>query len=354
MCELLAMSFNVPVKPEISFRGFRHRGRRNPHGWGLGFYPDGGRAAQVIKEPCEAGRSALAGFVREYPFRSRIFIGHVRSASRGEVAYENTHPFVREMNGREFIFAHNGTVDVYFETRRFKTLGKTDSENTFCYLMDKLSEKKNNNWSKEHFDWLRNLLEEINERGSLNCMLSDGEHLFCYADKNFAKLMFTKRTPPYGRVKLKDEDWEINLGEIKDPREKGVIVATNELTDEPWQPFLPGELIVFKDGAMVYSSDREISEDAEVLAFKDEAEILNVLRASPHRLSLREIKDRLKGKFSENEVKYLIHSLLVRRYIKQDRRDKVKWYDDSATFYTTPEKRGEIDGIIKDFKSSAG
>jgi len=49
MCELLAMSFNLPVRPNISFRGFRHRGESNPHGWGIAFYPD--ESAQIIKEP---------------------------------------------------------------------------------------------------------------------------------------------------------------------------------------------------------------------------------------------------------------------------------------------------------------
>jgi len=40
MCELLGMSFNLPVRPSISFRGFRHRGEENPDGWGIAFYPD--------------------------------------------------------------------------------------------------------------------------------------------------------------------------------------------------------------------------------------------------------------------------------------------------------------------------
>ncbi|RSN77202.1 class II glutamine amidotransferase, partial [Candidatus Methanodesulfokora washburnensis] len=39
MCELLGMSFNLPVNPRISFRGFRLRGKYNRDGWGLAFYP---------------------------------------------------------------------------------------------------------------------------------------------------------------------------------------------------------------------------------------------------------------------------------------------------------------------------
>ncbi len=40
MCELFAMSFNQPVRPSISFNGFRRRGKQNPDGWGLALYPD--------------------------------------------------------------------------------------------------------------------------------------------------------------------------------------------------------------------------------------------------------------------------------------------------------------------------
>lgn len=89
MCELLALCFNLPVSPRISFKGFRVRGRRNPDGWGLAFYPD--NSAIVFKEPLTATESRLAVFIENYELiKSKIFIGHVRRASRGEKSYRNT------------------------------------------------------------------------------------------------------------------------------------------------------------------------------------------------------------------------------------------------------------------------
>jgi glutamine amidotransferase len=342
------MCFNEPVRPDISFRGFRHRGKKQPHGWGLGFYPDG-KAAEIIKEHLSAHKSTLADFLRNYPIRSRIFIGHVRCASRGDITYSNTHPFVRELNATEYIFAHNGTVETTFETRRFKRVGETDSENVFCWLMDNFYEKNIKEWKTADFDWLRNKLEEINKFGSLNCLLSDGEHLFCYADENGYNngLFYTRRATPFRKVRLKDEDWEINLGEVKDPHQKGYIVATRALTDEEWQKFLPGELIVFRNGAVIYSSKREISETKEEFELRNEALVLEVLRSSPHRLSLKEINEKLNEKLSPDEVKHALSSLLAKKFIKQDSRDRVEWSNDSATFYTAPEKRKEIDRILK-------
>jgi len=95
-------------------------------------------------------------------------------------------------------------------------------------------------------------------------MFSDGEYLFCYHDKDgYRGLCFVHRKPPYDKIKLMDEDWEINLAEEKRQEQTGYIIATEKLTDEIWQEFNPGELIVFKNGKMIYSNYHTISEVQE-------------------------------------------------------------------------------------------
>jgi len=112
MCELLAMGFNSPVTPQISFTGFQHRAQYNPHGWGLAFYPD--RSAIVFKEPFPGHQSHLADFVKQYTkITSRVILSHVRVTSRGKIAYQNSHPFCRELYGKHYTFAHNGTLSGY-------------------------------------------------------------------------------------------------------------------------------------------------------------------------------------------------------------------------------------------------
>ena len=41
MCELLGLSFNQPISPSLSFRGFKFRSEKdkNPDGWGIAYYP---------------------------------------------------------------------------------------------------------------------------------------------------------------------------------------------------------------------------------------------------------------------------------------------------------------------------
>ena len=255
MCELLGLTFNVPVRPEISFRGFMRRGRSNPHGWGLALYPDG-KAAQVFKEPVEAGASLLAGFLRDYPrLESPIFIGHVRVASSGGHHFRNTHPFERVLGGRDWIFAHNGTLSDFRgrKTGEFAPLGETDSEWAFCRILDWLSKKGTRSWSDGDYRGLAGLLGELNELGALNVLMSDGERLFCYHDRDgYNGLCYVRREFAHTRIRLKDEDWEVDLGRIKDPRQKGCVIATKPLTDEEWVEFAGGQLIVFRKGEVVY------------------------------------------------------------------------------------------------------
>jgi len=288
MCELFGMSFNLPVRPNISFRGFRQRGESNPHGWGIAFYPD--ESAQIIKEPVQAKRSRLSEFLQDYQeVKSKIFIGHVRYTSIGSKSYKNTHPFYRELNGKEYVFAHNGTLENYRSLKlgRFKPIGETDSEYVFCHLLNCIEKRCITEWKNEDFEWLVEKLWEINENGNFNCIFSDSRFLFCYYDRNgYNGICFVHRIPPYSEIRLLDNDWEINLAEEKRPEQIGYIIATRRLTDEQWQDFKFGELIVFKDGRMIYSNYRDVSERLEKGFTIMEKEILKILRRSPHRLNL--------------------------------------------------------------------
>jgi len=256
MCELLGISFNIPIRPNLSVRGFRKKGEKNPDGWGIGYYPD--ESAQVIKEPIEAGKSLLSFVVRNYTqIISRIFITHVRKASIGKISHKNTHPFCRELEGKEYIFAHNGSLERYknLKTGRFIPVGDTDSEHSFCHILNLIDKRNIESWTSDDFLWMNQQLWEINKMGKFNCMFSDGEYLFCYNDVNdFKDYCHVHRKGPYNKIKLLDEDFEIDLANEKDPSQTGYLIATNPLTDENWESYLPGELVVYKNGDIVFSN----------------------------------------------------------------------------------------------------
>lgn len=349
MCELLGMSFNQPVNSSFTFRGFRKRGEYNPDGWGLAYYPD--RSVQVIKEPLRSTKSKLAGFIKNYhDIQSKIYIAHVRYKSSGDKSYKNTHPFQRELHGKEYVFAHNGTLRNYTSLTRgiYRPVGDTDSERAFCFILNQIHEQDITRWEQKHFEWLWQLLKEINDNGSFNCIFSDGEYLFCYFDANgYNGLCFVQRRFPFGTVCLEDDDYKIDLShkKKKDPSQKGFIIATKRLTNERWDNFNPGELIVFRNGEIIYSSSGRDHETFSTDFNENELNILRYIRQQPHRVSLRSLCDGVG--LSRQEIVPWIHSLLCKGYITQDRRDRVRYDHDQATFYTVTSKRSEIDSLIK-------
>jgi predicted glutamine amidotransferase len=103
------------------------------------------------------------------------------------------------------------------------------------------------------FERIHSWLSRLNEKGTMNLLFSDGLHLVAYRDSGGHKcLSFTRREAPYGRVELTDEDWSIDLSQEKGPQQRGYIVATNPLTEEVWQAYRRGQMIVFRDGEIVY------------------------------------------------------------------------------------------------------
>ena len=124
------MSANVPTDIRFSFAGLAKRGgATGPHrdGWGIAFYEE--RGVRAFHDPQPSAHSPLAALVRDYPIKSRIVIAHVRRANRGKVALENTHPFVRELWGRAWTFAHNGQLRGVkkLPLKFYRPIGTTDS-----------------------------------------------------------------------------------------------------------------------------------------------------------------------------------------------------------------------------------
>lgn len=265
MCELMAMSFRAPISADFSLREFASRGVENPDGWGLGWYPD--RSLAIVKEPVEWGTSRTAGFLAtDAHVESSIYIAHVRHKTVGDApSHADTHPFQREFAGRDYCFAHNGTLDervwaLPLNGRR--PIGRTDSEHFFCHLMARLEA-----WERPLDDpasWARlyQFFSQANRMGKLNCLLSDGHRLFCYHDENGWKGLNFRRV----RIREAGErhfgDDEIRLDVASEAVNEGHVVATCPLSQTGWTSFQLGELVVFEGGSIVYSSHRDWRESA--------------------------------------------------------------------------------------------
>jgi glutamine amidotransferase len=259
MCELMGLSFARPISADFSIREFGVRGEENADGWGLAWYPD--RAVAVVKEPVRWGQTPYVNFLENYPgLRSSLYIAHVRHKTvGGEPTYADTHPFVRELGGREYCFAHNGTLHNLNgqATGRYRPVGGTDSERAFCHLMEAMARRHQPLAGEEDWRWMHGQLATLNEGGQLNCLLCDGERLFCYHDRGGYKgLTFRRvRMPDLDTRRFGDAQWTVDLAE--ESANEGFVIATRPLSLHGWRSFRPGELLVLEGGRIRFSSHGE-------------------------------------------------------------------------------------------------
>lgn len=99
-----------------------------------------GGAVRLLIDHQPSAHSPVAQLVRTYPIKSLNVIAHIRKATQGDVILENSHPFIREMWGLNWVFAHNGNlIDFSLNLNDyFSTVGSTDSEAAFCFLLQSL------------------------------------------------------------------------------------------------------------------------------------------------------------------------------------------------------------------------
>ena len=189
----------------------------------------------------------IAKLVQDYPIKSCSVIAHIRQANRGEVALENTHPFTRELWGRNWTYAHNGQLSGYksLETGNFRPVGETDSEKAFCWLLHKLTERypRTPGNMTAVFKYIAMLAGELREKGVFNMLLSDGRYVMAFCSTN---LFWITRRAPFGVATLLDQDVEIDFSSETTPNDVVTVIATQPLTgNETWQKIMPGEWALF-------------------------------------------------------------------------------------------------------------
>lgn len=252
MCELLAMSANVPTDIRFSFSALSQRGGvtgKHTDGWGISFYEQNG--CRSLHDPNPSAHSELAKFLKAYPIKSRLVIAHVRKANRGRVALENTHPFIREMWGQYWSFAHNGQLKGVKKRSlgHYRPVGTTDSEHAFCWLLNQLHilypERPSDHKLQRA---IAELFTSLRELGVFNALMGNGRTLYTSCS---TKLCYIRRVAPFGRASLIDEDMEVDFATETSPDDKVVVIASTPLTrNETWTEITPGSTLVFRDGEL--------------------------------------------------------------------------------------------------------
>ena len=256
MCELLAMSANVPTDICFSFSGLMQRGgNTGPHsdGWGITFYE--GKGCRNFKDPLPSSQSPIAELVTRYPMKSETVICHIRQANSGNVCLENTHPFIRQMWGKNWTYAHNGQLKAFTQALPIQfhiPIGTTDSEHAFCWILDQLHLKFGSHEPAcdDLYNFIALLTQQIDALGVANIILTDGEFLFAHCSNN---LYWLTRRAPFGQASLIDAEVAVDFQKETTSKDVVTVIATNPLTDDEtwhkmkkssWQLFSSGEICV--------------------------------------------------------------------------------------------------------------
>jgi len=247
MCQLLGMNAHLPTDVMFSFTGLATRADEHKDGFGIAFFE--GKGLRLFVDNASARQSPVAELIKRYPIRSQNVIAHIRKATQGRTALENCHPFVRELWGRYWVFAHNGDLKDFHPRLHaaFKPVGDTDSERAFCWLMQELAKAHATVPSVQELSaTLRELVPQLAAHGTFNMLLSNGQALWAHGT---TKLYWLQRRYPFAEARLRDEDLSIDFAQVTTPHDRVVVVATEPLTaEEPWCAFAPGELQVFAGG----------------------------------------------------------------------------------------------------------
>jgi len=96
---------------------------------------------------------------------------------------------------------------------------------------------------------IKNLLNELNEFGISNVLLSDGARLYAYCSTS---LSYITRKAPFGQASLIDRNWQVDFKKETSSKDRVTVIATKPLTNnEHWELISPGELKVFFGGFSV-------------------------------------------------------------------------------------------------------
>jgi predicted glutamine amidotransferase len=245
MCRLLGVVSNEATDFRFSLheapRSLAALSHAHPDGWGLAVHSAGGW--ELHKHAACAGIDDRFGPVVATA-HGEILIAHIRKKTVGGSSIANTHPFRQGT----WVFAHNGTIedrDFLREgtsaPRLAEIHGETDSEMLFAYLLTAIDGAGGTGGAAAAQDAVdRAITHAVTvvtgrpEPGASNFLLSDGKSLYVH---RFGRTLFILERGVGDEVRLSRRSRETDAT-VETPwsvRRNAVLIASEHMTDEPWQ-----------------------------------------------------------------------------------------------------------------------
>ena len=245
MCDLFALCASRNYGAATSLPLFAARGRRNVHGWGIGFFRRDHPVVEKSGEKVFQDGRLHASFQRlARVVASPIILAHIRYRSSGQVDECHAHPFSLDFWGQSWIFAHNGEARAIepYRSRHTPTLeASSDSARTFEFLRDFFVDAL----PRRQYAPFRQILQEALSAlirqypGQYNFLLTNGRFLWAFT--NHRQFLLLK-----GSQKLEDALLLTTIEEGLSPENWQKI----NLREGSW-----GKILLIAGGDLVWCED---------------------------------------------------------------------------------------------------
>jgi glutamine amidotransferase len=245
MCDLFALSAVHHYTAATSLPLFAVRGRKNVHGWGIGFFRQRVPVVEKSGDQVFADGRLHVSFQRlARVVNSPIILAHIRYKSSGVVDDCHAHPFVLDFWGQSWIFAHNGkapAIETYVTPNTPTLEATSDSARSFEFLRDFFLEAEPRRPHTPFGTILKQALVLLQHRypGEYNFLLTNGQVIWAFT--NHRQFLMLKASE-----KLED----------------ALLLTTIEegLSQEHWQEISAGEgslgkLLLIAGGDLVLTED---------------------------------------------------------------------------------------------------
>jgi len=245
MCRLLGIvaseSCGFRIVLRESSRSLATLSQKHPDGWGLAVF-DEERGWGIDKGTdsahCDARFHQCAS-----ESRGVLLLSHIRLKTVGVTSLANTHPF--QSDG--WVFAHNGTIkDIDFlraqvSAARLAGLGgETDSELFFAWFLTEMDRAGRDDADAVVKGMVTKARAQA-DFGAFNFLLSDGNVTYAH---RFGRTLFILQRGPHDEVRRERESLDgMRVYTPWTPRRHALFIASEHMTDEPWEELAEGTLL---------------------------------------------------------------------------------------------------------------
>ncbi len=264
---LFALSIDVVSNPYVDFPKnvvVEHLGRK-VSGSGIAWYTADENAATIVKDPksfAEVGRPQIID--DRNSFRSTSFMMHLNGASWNPTP-QDTEPYVKAVGKKDWIWMHQGSLDMQklrkkhnqFSDNFYEPLGNTDSELAFCIILNRVTSWKVKKLADIGWDKLHEWFKELNQLGTANFFLSDGNTMVVYRGLDGENALYKQRIkPPYESISLQNADAGFLMDFRKESNNLRTVYAFSTLpvTQEGYTELKKGQMVVAKKAMLKWNS----------------------------------------------------------------------------------------------------